>query len=114
MGDRYIGHRQGTRPQHHAMPNAYQKHSVSELPTRINIVASNRFVPRDGGVETKDAKFGHALNAISRCSAATSGSPAMREAHSNRAAFPNCERRRLTQWLSTTLAETIRVAERHL
>jgi hypothetical protein len=48
-------------------------------------VASNWLVPRNGGVETKDAKFGYALNAVSRCSAATSGSPAMREAHSNRA-----------------------------
>jgi len=48
-------------------------------------VASNWLVPRNGGVKTQDAKFGRALNATSQCSAVTSGSPAMREAHSNRA-----------------------------
>jgi hypothetical protein len=77
-------------------------------------VASNRMVPRNGGVETQDAKFGCALNATSQCSAATSGSPAVREAHSNQAVFPNCVRRQPKQWPSTSLAETIRAAERRL
>src|SRR5260370_31151481 len=49
----------------------------------------------------------------SRYAAATSGFPATREGHSNRAVFPNCERRLLTQWPSASLSDTIRAAERH-
>jgi hypothetical protein len=94
------------------MSNAYQKHLVSELAKDKH--RGQQLVPRNGGVETQDAKFGRARNAISRCAAATSGSPATREAHLNQVVFPNDVRRRLTQWLSTSLAETIRVAERHL
>jgi hypothetical protein len=116
MGDCYVDHRKVTRSRHHVMSNADHKHSLSKLATRINIMGSNWLVPRDGVVDTQDVKFGHTLNAIGRCSAATSGSPAMRDAHSNRAVFLNYRRRRrrLTLRLSTSLAETIRAAERHL
>jgi len=50
-------------------------------------MGSNWLVPRDGVVEKQDVKFGHTRNAMGRCSVATSGSSAMREAHSNRAVF---------------------------
>lgn len=52
-------------------------------------MGSNWLVPRDGVVEAQDVKFGHTLNAMGRCSVATSRSPAMREAHSNPAVFSN-------------------------
>lgn len=77
-------------------------------------MGSNWLVPRDGVVETQDVKFGHTLNAMGRCSVATSRFPAMRDAHSNPAGFSNCGCRRLALWRSTSLAETIRAAERHL
>jgi hypothetical protein len=50
----------------------------------------------------------------SRFAAAISGFPITREAHSSQVVFPNFERRRLTQWPSTSLAETIRAVERRL
>src|ERR1700736_6463660 len=113
MGDCYIGHGQERVPS--TAPYRMRTRSIQFHTSRwIDITTSNWLVPRDGGVETRDAKFVHALNVTTRCAAVTSGSPAMREAHSNLVSFPSCARQRPTQWQSTSSAGTIRAAERHL